>query len=280
MLSATPVPSVPVWEPHLYDIIAHGDEVRLSPTCAEGHAMVMEIIERGFFNHMRTPRAGGAEDSGDVLARLFGAPPAGASDPIVVQRGRDQPSSSLPPDANPLPQEAAPIPATPNTVTPVAAPPMPATGSENLLSELTSRHLRNLKRGPKKATPADRERRYVLDLLREVIGDKPVDAITPEDAETFADVLAVWPVRLMNLPEFRHMSAVNIAAKAKREKRQAIQRSTQHKHKHKHKHIMSVSAFFNWLVNDLKVIPINPFRFIQMSRYHDNVRKKKDIFSV
>ena len=155
--------------------------------------------------------------------------------------------------------------------TPAAAQPSTAP-QVVLLSELIELHLGNMKRGKRGERSATRQRRYILTLLKDVIGDKPVDAITVQDAMMFVDVLAVWPAYQHNHPDFKHMSAVNIAAKAKLDKLRPIHTSTQEKH------IKALRAFFNWCVES-SVIKEDPFRFVQLSRYRDPMPRKKEIFS-
>ncbi|GAB2559100.1 hypothetical protein GCM10027065_32830 [Rhodanobacter koreensis] len=133
-------------------------------------------------------------------------------------------------------------------------------------------NLANLARGPKKATPATRDRRYILDMLLDVVGDKPVADITAKDATAMADVLASWPRYRTDHPELLDMPARQVAAITKKKKLTTIQLSTQYKH------LMGLNAFFNWCV-ETKTITENPFHYVDNSRYRNAIRKKKDIFS-
>jgi integrase len=133
-------------------------------------------------------------------------------------------------------------------------------------------HLGNMARTPRKsATDPIRDRKYPLDMLLAVIGDKPIDEITPADAERFADVLAAWPVNARNQKGMEGLTVLEIARKAKKDKLPSIKRSTQRKH------IQSLDAFFNWLV-ETKDLTENAFRFIQTSRYKDLEDPEKQPF--
>lgn len=209
--------------------------------------MVMELIQTGALDRFqRTSQSATPEVA--VLDQVLGM------DQLAMDR--------LPETAPPV----GPSPAVPNDAAPAEAPAL-------LLSQMTQIHLRNMARTPRKsATDPLRDRKYPLDMLLEVIGDKPVTEITPADAERFADVLAVWPKNARHQPGMADLSVLEIARKAKRDKLPIIKRSTQRKH------IQSLDAFFNWLVEDTKDLTENPFRVIQTSRYKDVEDPEKQPF--
>jgi integrase len=235
--------SAATFSPALYEVFADGEGLRLSAGCPEGHALVVELMERlGWFTHPPVPSPRPRSDYADHANLRFTDRSQGAIAP-------PSPTAPIPPPS-PSPQE-----------------------SSMLLSALIETHLKNLRRDHQKATPPDRDRAYALRLLLKVIGDKPIQDITPDDANTFADVLAVWPTRLAhNHPEFRDLPPLVIADRSKREKWPVIMRSTQHKH------IMGINAFFNWLIKS-KRLSENPFGLIDPARYHDPVQRKKDPFT-
>lgn len=225
--------------PHLYEIVATSAGVRMWPTCAEGHSMILELLQSGALDGLRPPTARMLADHDAVIAEVMGQPPA--SEPV-------------------LPLDVFPAPAAPAR-------------SSALLSEMAAIHLKNMARTPRKsATDPLRDRKYPLDMLIEVIGDKPVKDITAADAERFADVLATWPKNARHQPGMAHLSVLDIARKAKRDKLPVIKRSTQRKH------IQSLDAFFNWLIEDTKDLTENPFRVIQTSRYKDVEDPEKQPF--
>lgn len=292
-------------EHHLYDLVATRDGFRVSPTCPDGHVLVMELIERlGLLDRMQA-RAGrpGTVDRGFMLDRATTAIRFSLSPPLLTETSPRQertwastPVPAPPPPSRSLtgqeantvpildPAVAAFVPALPPaTTSPVAAQvgiqtqaqtatelTPPASG--RLLSEMMALNLANLARGPKKATPTTRDRRYILDLLLDVLGDKLMADITGEDANAMADVLASWPRYRANHPELAGLPARQVAAIAKKRKLPVIQRGTQFKH------IVNLSAFFNWCVKT-GVIQANPFRYVDTSRYRERVPKKRDIFS-
>lgn len=284
-------------EHHLYDLVATREGFRVSPTCADGHVLVMELIERlGLLDRME-PRTGrsGSVDRGFMLGRTSSAillpvpTVAQADSPRVWPAGHAAAPAPTPaptpppvvpradPGSNTVPiSEPAPVllPATPALTQEEAnhsePPAVPSTGKR--LSEMVALNLANLARGPKKATPATRDRRYILDLFLDVIGDKPMADITAKDANAMADVLASWPRQRTDYPEFLGMPARQVAAQTKKRKLATIQRSTQYKH------LMGLNAFFNWCV-ETKTISENPFHYVDNSRYREAIRKKKDIFS-
>lgn len=250
MLSSLPISQAP--EPYLYEVVAHG--VRLSPTCERGHAMVMELLQRiGVFD-------GAHSRQGSISPLENNGPSTPVSNPKTAeeQAAHQAPPPTLSPTASTLAEPSAKV----------------SSGIERmLLSQMVDLHLRNMKRSKRGERSATRERRYILDLLAKVVGDKPVDEITVEDATAFADFLTVWPVYQHNHPDFKHMSALSIAAKAKANKMRPIHSATQAKH------IKAIKAFFHWCVES-KAVLVDPFRFIELSRYRDLIQRKKDVFSV
>lgn len=177
-------------EHHLYDLVATRDGFRVSPTCADGHVLVMELIERlGLLDRME-PHAGrsGSVDRGFMLGRTSSA----ILLPVPTVTQADSPrvwpashAAAPAPMPTPTPPPVVP-PATPGTNTvpisepaPFPLPAMPALRQEEAnhsgqpavpptgkrLSEMVALNLANLARGPKKATPATRDRRYILDLF-------------------------------------------------------------------------------------------------------------------
>jgi integrase len=259
-------------EPHLYDLVATRDGFRVSPTCADGHVLVMELIQQlGLLDRMQ-PRDGrsGAVDRGFMLGR------GGHGASAIVMPSLAAPHSSVSPILQAISPAPTPTPPPPGPPPPSPAPntaPIPVvTSSGKRLSELMALNLANLSRGPKKATPATRDRRYILTMLLDVLGDKPVADITADDANAMADVLASWPRNLAHYQDLKDLPVRKVAAITKKKKLPAIQRSTQYKH------IMSLNAFFNWCV-DTGAIAENPFHYVENSRYRDVVPKKRDIFS-
>jgi len=283
MLSSQALPPGLMPEPHLYDLVATRDGLRLSPTCEEGHRLVVELVERlglgGALRPHHEPRSAKDDWNGTVFPILQ----AGS-------RSKSDTLAEMSSNANcvPLPETDAPSEPVRNTVPIPATRPIPQveakaeanattspTGTEpggKLLSEMTALNLANLARGPKKATPATRDRRYILDLLLDVLGDKPVADVTAEDANVMADVLASWPRHRTDYPEFLDLPARQVAAQTKKRKLTTIQRGTQYKH------IIGLNAFFNWCM-ETKTIPENPFHYVDNGRYRDAVPKKRDIFS-
>jgi len=270
---------------HLYDLVATSEGIHVSPNCVDGHLLVMELIQHlGLADQIRVNGMGnnsaGREAKGDWN---------GSALPLLVRPSASTSASPAPMQATTVPQmptagtasfassptsvvaadSCSPAAAMPvASITPTASPP----SSGKLLSELIALNLANLARGPKKATPATRDRKYILGLLLNALGDKPVTDITAEDANSVADVLASWPRYLAHYPEMKDLSPVQVAAIAKKKKLPVIQRSTQGKH------IMALNAFFNWCVK-AGAITENPFHYVQGSRYKETVPKKRDIFS-
>lgn len=292
-------------EPHLYDLVATRDGVRVSPTCSDGHVLVMELVERlGLLDRMQAGRPGMVDRGfmvgrADTAIRFPLSPPPLAMDAAALRHESVRASTPVPappPPSLPLTGKGAntvPIPdATaaeivpalpPATLPPLGTPAgiqiQPKATAESapiatgrLLSEMMALDLANLARGPKKATPATRDRRYILDMLLDVLGDKPVAEVTAEDANAMADVLASWPRYLAHYPELIGLPARTVAAQTKKRKLTTIQRGTQYKH------LMGLNAFFNWCV-ETKTISENPFHYVDNSRYREAIRKKKDIFS-
>jgi integrase len=270
---------------HLYDLVATSDGIHVSPNCVDGHILVMELIQRlGLADQIRVSGmdsgSAGRGPKGDwngsalpLLSPSATLPPAALSS--LGSERRETPSTSqgpntvllsTTPDAGSTPASPARVPVTDEVLS------VPAPSSGKRLSEMVALNLANLARGPKKATPATRDRRYILTLLLDVLGDKPVADITAEDANAMADVLASWPRYQTHYPDLKGLPARTVAALTKKKQLPTIQRSTQGKH------LMALNAFFNWCA-EAKTIPENPFHYVDNARYRDKVPKKRDIFS-
>lgn len=238
------MPPPPAGRTPLYDLHAGpGGVIHFAPNCAEGHQLGVAFIERMW----------------------------------ALDAARDGQHEVAPPV--PSPQRTRPV-ASSDALTPEPKPSVPSpdrvAASSPTLSALRALHLGSLRQGPKRATPATRDRTYALDLLIDVLGDRPIGDLTPQDAIAFADVLAVWPRRKQHLPGMVGLSARAVALRAKRDKLPPIAPGTQHKH------LMHVNAFMNWAIESGDLAD-NPFRYLDTSRYirdeRGRVRKKKDIFS-
>ncbi|WP_285404047.1 site-specific integrase [Luteibacter sp. ME-Dv--P-043b] len=262
-------PSPAPYPPPLYDFHAGPEGIRLSPRSAEGHACVLELCERLGLEKAVAAGQSRALLEDDILARVFGRPlPA--------------PTPPLAPAPGPVSQEAAPEPALePGSVNTLGSPaepaaaPQPAGATGKRLGELVRLHLANVARGPKRATPATRDRGYALDLLVQVLGDRPAADLTPDDASNFADFLAIWPARRHHLHQLDGLDALAVAARAKREKLPPISLGTQRKH------LGHINALMNAAIKSGDLAE-NPFRYVDLARYskdeHGRRRKKKDIF--
>ncbi|SDG06421.1 site-specific integrase [Dyella sp. 333MFSha] len=242
----------PVQE-HLYDVVATPSGVRLSPNCERGHELVVELMARlGLFAESSAPMTGVPPQPTVSAAPATTAPSLAA----VV--------NSAPPRAALVKPAAAPVAA--------AAVPEVAIDDDASLSRLTTMHLSNMDRGGLKNRSSVRERRYILGLLEQIIGDKPVTAVTAADAEMFADTLSQWPAYRHNHADFAHMSPAAIVKRTEELELPTIQRSTQAKH------IKAINAFFAWCI-EAGLLTQNPFRFIQMSRYRELMPRKKEPFT-
>lgn len=246
----------------LYDLHAGPDGVvHFAPHSEEGHRLGMAFLEKMW----------AMDDARDAQGRHAVPPVLSSSLPTSAPGW----SASIPPVRQgkwPRKQKwvrkASPV---------VAVPPVvAATDGGKLLSELCALHLANVRNGEKRATPAVRDRQYALDLLIDVVGDRPIHTLCPQDAIDFAEVLSSWPRNKQHLPQFEGLSARKTVALAKKQKVRCIQPGTQHKH------LMHVNALMNWVVKcgDLAE---NPFRYLDTKRYRRDeagmVRKKKDCFS-
>lgn len=241
----------PVQE-HLYDVVATPTGVRLSPNCERGHELVVDLMVRlGLFAESRAPMTMVTPQP------TVAAAPAAAPSSIPV-------ADSAPPRAVLVEPAAAPVAAA--TVREVAM------DDDASLARLTTLHLSNMDRSGLKNRSSVRERRYILELLEQIVGNKPVTAITNADAELFADTLAQWPAYRHNHPDFSHMSPAAIVKRTDELELPIIQRSTQAKH------IKAINAFFAWCI-EAELLTQNPFRLIQLSRYRELMPRKKEPFT-
>jgi len=279
MLSAS-IASSPAGQPaHLYDLVATSEGIHVSSNSADGHVLVMELLSRLGWMHQRQQgeRENGSQSDATGPVMPFRvrppAPPWTGSPSLGLEQKETLPLHE--PNTGPvLPVAHAAPGRAPNADTPGAnvAPEVIAPSRGKRISELMAFDLANLAGGAKKATPATRDRQYIMTLLLDVLGDKPVADVTATDANAMADVLASWPRNRANYPEFKDLPARQVAAITKKKKLAVIQRSTQHKH------IMALNAFFNWCVK-LGAVRENPFHYVRSSRYRDAVPKKRDIFT-
>lgn len=267
LLASSPSPAP--YPPPLYDFHAGPEGIRLSPRSAEGHACVLELCERLGLEKAVAAGQSRALLEESMLARVFGQTLA-APPPTLAP--------ALGPMSQEAPTEPPPVAASANTLATPAEPaiaslPVGTTGKR--LGELVRLHMANLARGPKRATPATRDRGYALDLLIQTVGDRPIADLTPEDANTFADLLAVWPARRHHLRQLDGLDALAVAARAKREKLPPISLGTQRKH------LGHINALMNAAIKSGDLAE-NPFRYVDLARYskdeHGRRRKKKDIF--
>lgn len=246
----------------LYDLHAGPDGViHFSPHSEEGHRLGVAFIERMWA--MDDVRDAGAAEAVRTVT------PAQASEVALTGRARSTPSRN-----SPWPRKRKHV--VQNPVGARAAAPMAPADGGKLLSEMCALHLANVRNGEKRATPATRDRQYALDLLLDVVGDRPIRTLGPQDAIDFATVLASWPRNKRHLPQFEGLSARQTAALAIKDKVRCIHPGTQLKH------LMHVNALMNWVMKcgDLAE---NPFHYLDTKRYRRDeagmLRKKKDIFS-
>ncbi|HEY4092691.1 MAG TPA: site-specific integrase [Luteibacter sp.] len=247
--------------PPLYDLHAGPDGViHFAPHSEEGHRLGMAFIERMWqLDDERDARAVGPAPSTEPAIAVAVHPR-----PVVTTRVG---ASIWPRHRKTMDRKAVVVPA------PSAPPPM---GGGKLLSELCALHLANVRNGEKRATPAVRDRQYALDLLLDVVGDRPIGTLGSQDAIDFVEVLASWPRNKQHLPQFEGLSARQTAKLAKKGQVQCIEAGTQHKH------LMHVNALMNWVIK-CGDLTSNPFRYLDTQRYRRDetgrVRKKKDRFS-
>jgi integrase len=255
--STVPQPTPTQFVPKLYDIVV--DTFHFSTYCQAGHELVIDLLSRlGMFS---------GKGVGHIPALVVQAPPtptvvlpATSSEPVADSDVIVEPSAlAVPPspDVQPVPTSFVSTQATPSP----------------RLSELLPIHLANMKRNQKSSSTASMdERKYSLELLMGLIGDKPVSDVSTDDAETLIDALSVWPNYLHNLPDYLGLSKLDVVAKAKREKLTPIKKSTQWRH------IKSLRAFFNWCVES-KDILLDPFRRVERWRYHNDIQQQKSVFT-
>lgn len=266
----------------LYEVVTP-DGTRISPTCEDGHVFAMEVVALLSSGERMRPRGArlarrGSADRGFMLA-------CSGSEVLPILMPAVQPSLRplLPaPSAEPAPLVVSPVVAAPvglpapNTDVIPSGKPADTPPTGDLLSTLIERHLKNVSLGPKRATPATRDRGYALNLLIEAVGDRPIATITPDDALQFATLLACWPAQRHTYRHLDGLTAPAVAARAKREKLKLIRPGTQFKH------LSHVNALMNWVVK-LGALKENPFKYVDTSRYlrdeNGRRRKKKDTFN-
>jgi integrase len=86
-------------------------------------------------------------------------------------------------------------------------------------------------------------------IFMELIGDKELEGLSPEDCDIFLNALSVWPAHASKRREFRNMRAPEVIAKAQRLHRAPLNLRTQQKH------IDRLRAFFHWLEKRGEITP-------------------------
>ena len=134
-------------------------------------------------------------------------------------------------------------------------------------SVLAKRHIENMSRNPKTKKGSTKDATRALTVFLQVMGDRSVEAIGPDDIGYFTNILAWWPKGGTKKPIFDKKSPAEIAQYVKKNKLEKLKLTTQSKH------LLYIDAFFNWLIRS-KDISENPMRYLDMGRYQEERIKK------
>jgi integrase len=88
-----------------------------------------------------------------------------------------------------------------------------------------------------------------LEMFKQLVGDRLLKDITPEDTDVFLRALRGWPMNAGHRPEYRNMLAPAIVRKARQLEEISIHLRTQERHVHK------LRRFFKWLEDRSEIRP-------------------------
>jgi integrase len=123
---------------------------------------------------------------------------------------------------------------------------------DTMMGESMDEYLKYLPSSSKLGTKGQMESRASLSLFLQVVGNKPIQAITRADGETFVKLLQSWPAHSSKKPEFRDLDVKEVLAKAKELKAKVISPVTLHNR------VSYVEGYFSWL-RARNVIKFDPF---------------------
>ncbi|RAN82078.1 hypothetical protein B5P43_10390 [Bacillus sp. SRB_336] len=116
------------------------------------------------------------------------------------------------------------------------------------------------------------EARFVLDLLVELIGDKPVNEVDADDILKFQRAIAFWPVNIGRRKDFKEMKKLDVIKRGKAERLPRIDRTTQGRH------MKTLITFFNACQRS-RQLTANPCDSFSLKDFKDRIFRKKDRFS-
>jgi len=122
------------------------------------------------------------------------------------------------------------------------------------------------------ATATEGESKFALDLLVDLIGDKPVNLVTPDDISKFQKAISQWPSHIGRRKDFKEMKKSDVIKRAKSEKLKVIDLTTQGRH------MKTINTFFNACLRSGQ-INFNPCASVEMRNFAPKIPKKKSRFS-
>lgn len=198
--------------------------------------------------------------------QVIASPPP--AQPVLTPHPGEAPSITRAAESEPAPEQVGPEPIpdgteASTTTIPAEVPPPLA----KPFSVLAKRHIENMSRNPKTRKGSTKDAIRALTVFLQVMGDRSVEAIGPDDISYFANILAWWPKGGIKKPIFAKKSPAEIARYVKQNKLEKLKLTTQSKH------LLYIDAFFNWLIRS-KDISQNPLRYLDMGRYQEERIKK------
>ncbi|WP_285402293.1 site-specific integrase [Luteibacter sp. ME-Dv--P-043b] len=152
-----------------------------------------------------------------------------------------------------------------------APEPEPKTNPEDLLSARIPAFLGHMD-GQNRSKKNLLDTENTLALFLALVGDKPTQACTADDVDTFMAAMRVWPANASKKPEYRDLTPRAIVAKAKREGTPGLAPRT------REKHLDRLRLFFGtWLKR--KKVGFNPCDGFQVTSKAEDEAQTREPFS-
>lgn len=131
--------------------------------------------------------------------------------------------------------------------------PPPRASTSRRLSEQIERHLADMKRAGRHAKNL-LDTKHSMRIFIEVVGDKRLDEVRPDDVRTFLDALEVWPANAHKLKQFKDKTATEILKAVKGYDGERLQERTKQKHRDR------LATFFNACEREGLLATVPPHR--------------------
>lgn len=141
------------------------------------------------------------------------------------------------------------------------------------LSELKTLFMANIAAPGKRRKSTVSTANFSIQLVIDVIGDKPFNEVTPKDMARVVTALSAWPIRASDKSAFKGLKGEALVLEGKKHKMTCLGSLTQRKH------ILYIKDFAHWVIAS-DGGGEDPTRFINMRAYKRAANKKKKAFTL